>query len=90
MTKDSREKQIGIAQRAMVLAAGKGTRLHPLTEELPKPLVPICNQPAIAHVFSKLRAAGIEETVVNGWHLGEVLEEAVGNLLVGSLDLGFL
>ena len=55
----------------MILAAGLGTRLRPLTDELPKPLVPVGDRPAVAHVAERLAAAGIGEAVLNTHHLAE-------------------
>lgn len=55
----------------MILAAGLGTRLRPLTDELPKPLVPLGDRPAIAHIAARLAAAGIARAVVNTHHLAE-------------------
>ncbi|MEJ7733049.1 MAG: sugar phosphate nucleotidyltransferase [Polyangiaceae bacterium] len=57
------------ASAAMVLAAGLGTRLRPLSDELPKPLVPIGDRPALAHVLDRLRAGGIARAVLNTFHL---------------------
>ncbi len=54
--------------RAMVLAAGHGTRLLPLTERCAKPLVPVGDRPMLAHVLGRLRAAGIDRVVVNAHH----------------------
>src|SRR5438105_2497797 len=51
--------------RVMVLGAGLGTRLSPLTEELPKPLVPVGDQPMLAHVSAALWDAGFQEFVLN-------------------------
>jgi mannose-1-phosphate guanylyltransferase len=53
---------------AMVLAAGLGTRLRPLTEDCAKALVPVGDRPALAHVLGRLRAAGISRVVVNAHH----------------------
>ncbi len=53
----------------MILAAGLGTRLRPLTDLLPKPLVPVGDRPAVAHVAERLAAAGIREVVLNTHHL---------------------
>src|SRR5277367_6976775 len=53
----------------MILAAGRGTRLRPLTDELPKPLLPVGDRPAMAHVAARLAAAGIREAVLNTHHL---------------------
>src|ERR1700759_929288 len=53
------------ATGAMILAAGLGPRLRPLTDELPKPLVPIGDRPVLAHVAARLAAAGVREGVPN-------------------------
>lgn len=63
----------------MVLAAGRGTRLAPLTDHLPKPLAPVAGRPMIAHVLEFLRSGGIDEVVINLHHLGHLIEEAVGD-----------
>jgi mannose-1-phosphate guanylyltransferase len=60
--------------RAMILAAGLGTRLRPLTSALPKPAVPFFDRPLAAHVLGHLAAAGVTDVVVNAHHLGEKLE----------------
>jgi mannose-1-phosphate guanylyltransferase len=52
----------------MVLAAGLGTRLRPLTDALAKPLVPVGDRPALAHVLEHLRRAGVSRLVVNAHH----------------------
>jgi mannose-1-phosphate guanylyltransferase len=52
----------------MVLAAGLGTRLRPLTDVRPKSLVPVGDRPALDHVLARLRAAGVERVVVNAHH----------------------
>lgn len=57
----------------MVLAAGYGTRLKPLTERMPKPLVPVADRPMIEYVLDRLLAYGIEEVVVNVSHHKEQL-----------------
>ncbi|MBI4950833.1 MAG: NTP transferase domain-containing protein [Myxococcales bacterium] len=55
----------------MVLAAGYGTRLRPLTDELPKPLVPIGDRPMLGHVAAELARGGVARLVVNTHHLPE-------------------
>lgn len=55
----------------MIFAAGLGTRLKPLTDTLPKALVPIAGRPMLEHVILKLKAAGFTEIVVNIHHFGE-------------------
>jgi MurNAc alpha-1-phosphate uridylyltransferase len=54
---------------AMVLAAGYGTRLKPLTDRVPKPLVPVAGKPMIEYALDKLQAYGIQEVIVNVAHL---------------------
>ncbi len=55
----------------MVFAAGLGTRLKPITDSLPKALVPVCGQPLLWHVLQVLRAAGYDEAVVNVHHFAD-------------------
>jgi mannose-1-phosphate guanylyltransferase len=55
--------------RAMVLCAGLGSRLRPLTDELPKPLVPVGDRPLLAHIAAELARAGLERPIVNVHHL---------------------
>ena len=64
--------------KAMVLAAGKGTRLYPLTGEIPKPMAPIVDTPIIQHIFELLAKADIGEVHVNIHYLADVLLEAYG------------
>jgi MurNAc alpha-1-phosphate uridylyltransferase len=54
----------------MVLAAGRGARLRPLTDTLPKPLVPVLDRPLLDHAIDRLAAAGVTRVVVNTHHLG--------------------
>ena len=70
--------------RAMILAAGRGERLRPLTERIPKPLIPIGGAPLIVHQLRWLHRAGIRDVVVNLHHLGDAIQRSIGN---GS-DLG--
>src|ERR687898_987072 len=64
--------------KAMALAAGKGTRLFPLTGEIPKPMAPVVNTPIIEHIFDLLAGHGIEEVYVNVHYLADALLEAYG------------
>ncbi len=75
------------APRAMVLAAGFGTRLRPLTESIPKPLVPVANRPLLEYTFALLAAAGVREAIVNAHHLAERLEEGLRTLEPSGLEL---
>ena len=60
--------------KAMILAAGYGTRLRPLTYAKPKPMVPICNRPLLGYAVERFLAMGIEEIVVNLHHLPEIIK----------------
>lgn len=51
--------------KAMIFAAGLGSRLKPLTDTMPKALVPIAGRPMLEHVILKLKAAGFTEIVIN-------------------------
>lgn len=65
--------------KAMILAAGRGERMRPLTDETPKPLLPVGGRPLIEHHLLALAQAGIGEVVINHAHLGERIEAALGD-----------
>ncbi len=65
--------------KAMVLAAGRGERLRPLTDTLPKPLLAVRGKPVIAWTLERLARAGITELVINHAHLGHKIEETLGD-----------
>lgn len=60
--------------KAMVMAAGLGTRMRPLTDSRPKPLVPLCGVPLIDHVLDRLAEAGIASAVVNVHYFADMIE----------------
>jgi N-acetyl-alpha-D-muramate 1-phosphate uridylyltransferase len=64
-------------RKAMVLAAGLGLRMRPLTDHMPKPLVSVAGQPLLDHVLDKLAAAGVSEAVVNVHYLPDQIIEHV-------------
>lgn len=64
-------------RRAMVLAAGLGQRMRPITDTLPKPLVAIGGKPMLDHALDRLAEAGVEEAVVNVHHLADKIEAHV-------------
>ncbi len=72
---------------AIVMAAGEGTRLRPLTERWPKPVLPIDGRPVIATLLRELAAAGCELAVVVTGHLAEQVEELVGDGSAFGLDV---
>ncbi len=61
--------------KAMVLCAGFGTRLRPLTDKVPKPLVPLCGLPLLQYNLALLRGAGVRDIIVNTHHLGAEMEK---------------
>ena len=73
--------------KAMIFAAGLGTRLKPITDTLPKALVPVAGKPLIEHVCHKLKKAGIEEAVVNVHHFADKVEEWVADQQIMSLQI---
>jgi MurNAc alpha-1-phosphate uridylyltransferase len=65
--------------KAMILAAGRGERMRPLTDRVPKPLLEAGGKPLILHHIERLAAAGFRELVINHGHLGEQLTAALGD-----------
>src|SRR5260221_12433881 len=68
-----------IPTKAMVLAAGLGLRMRPLTDHLPKPLVRVAGRPLLDHVLDKLAAAGVSEAVVNVHYLPDQIIDHVAS-----------
>lgn len=64
---------------AMILAAGRGERMRPLTDRTPKPLLPVGGKPLIVWHIERLASAGIRDLVVNHAHLGTQIEQALGD-----------
>ena len=75
--------------KAMILAAGLGTRLQPLTDRSPKPLLPLMLIPMVAHLLEQLRCQGVREVVINGHHLADQLAAWLGDGSRWGLRLTF-
>lgn len=65
--------------RAVVMAGGYGTRLRPLTDETPKPMLPVGDRPLLEHIVGQLRDAGIRHVNIATHHLGETVAEHFGD-----------
>lgn len=75
--------------KAFVLGAGLGERLRPLTEQLPKPLIPVFHKPLITYAFDHLRGVGVREFVINTHHLAAQYEAAFPSLDYEGAKLHF-
>lgn len=75
--------------KAMILAAGYGTRLRPVTYTIPKPIVPLCGRPLMGWAVEALLAAGIREFVVNMHHLPEPIEGYLRDRYSGTASFEF-
>jgi MurNAc alpha-1-phosphate uridylyltransferase len=65
--------------KSMLLAAGLGERLRPITDKIPKPLVKIAGKPLIEHHLERLKTAGFNEVVINISHLGDMIKQHLGD-----------
>jgi MurNAc alpha-1-phosphate uridylyltransferase len=65
--------------KAMILAAGRGERMRPLTDHTPKPLLSVADKPLIVHLINQLVSTGITQIVINHAHLGQQIEDFLGN-----------
>lgn len=74
---------VPVPQTAMVMAAGLGKRMRPLTATRPKPLVEVAGKPLLDHALDRLRAAGVSRAVVNVHYLADALEAHVRNNVRG-------
>jgi len=75
--------------RAMILAAGRGERMRPLTDSMPKPLLEIGGKPLIVHHIENLKRGGFREIVINVAHLGEQIINMLGKRHATSWQRAF-
>jgi mannose-1-phosphate guanylyltransferase len=75
--------------KAMILAAGKGTRVRPLTYDLPKPMIPILGKPVMAYLIEHLAKYGVKEVMVNVSYLHEKIEEYFGEGDQFGVQIGY-
>ncbi|SMH55305.1 nucleotidyltransferase family protein [Azospirillum agricola] len=76
---------VPIPQTAMVLAAGQGVRMRPLTLDRPKPLIPILGKPMLDHALDRLAEVGVERAVVNNHYLGRMIEDHLAGRSVPAI-----
>ncbi len=72
-------ENIGSIRKGMILSAGLGTRLSPITRAIPKPLVPVLNLPNVVHAIDLLKRTGIREIVINLHHLAATIRSHLGD-----------
>lgn len=75
--------------KAMILAAGKGTRVRPLTYDLPKPMIPILGKPVMAYLVEYLASYGVREIMVNVSYLHHKIEEYFGDGSQYGVQIGY-
>ena len=75
--------------KAMILAAGRGERMRPLTDHTPKPLLKVGGKSLIVWHLERLAKAGFKEVVINHAHLGEQIEQALGDGSVWGLSIRY-
>ena len=73
----------------MILAAGKGTRVRPLTNEMPKPMIPIIGKPVMEYLIEELARHGFDEIMINVSHLPEKIENYFGNGARLGVEIGY-
>jgi len=75
--------------KAMILAAGKGTRLAPLTHQLPKPMIPVLGKPVMEYLVEQLARCGFHEIMVNISHLASQIENYFGDGRRWGVEIGY-
>ncbi len=75
--------------KAMILAAGRGARMQPLTDITPKPLLTVAGRPLIVYHLLALAKAGIADVVINTWYLGEQIIELIGSGARFGLNISY-
>jgi NDP-sugar pyrophosphorylase family protein len=75
---------------AILLAGGRGTRLAPLTDTLPKPLVPVAGKPMMDYVLEHLKAAGITRVAISVAYLGSLIEDYYGDGSAIGMEISYL
>lgn len=75
--------------KGMILAAGKGTRVRPLTKDMPKPMIPILGKPVMEYLIEHLVRHGVKEIMINVAHLNRKIEQYFGNGQRLGVEIGY-
>lgn len=75
--------------KGMILAAGQGTRIRPLTKDMPKPMIPILGKPVLEYLIEHLARHGVKEIMINVAHLNEKIEHYFGNGQRFGVEIGY-
>jgi mannose-1-phosphate guanylyltransferase len=76
-------------RKAVILAAGRGTRLQPLTTDMPKPMIPLLGRPVMAYIIEHLVAQGVQEIMVNVSHMADQIERYFGDGRHFGVQIGY-
>lgn len=76
--------------KAVILAGGLGKRLRPITENIPKPLIPVCGKPIIVWQIEWLKSHGVKEFIICAGYLREKIIEALGNGSKLGVNIGYV
>ncbi len=74
----------------IILAGGLATRLHPITEKIPKALVKVGGSPFIVHQLNLLKSRGLENIVISAWYKGEMIQDFLGNGNQFGVDIQYI
>jgi mannose-1-phosphate guanylyltransferase len=75
--------------KGMILAAGKGTRVRPLTKDVPKPMIPVLGKPVMEYLIEHLARYGVEEIMINVSHMNRKIEQYFGNGHRFGVQIGY-
>lgn len=76
--------------RGMILAGGLSTRLHPLTLDVPKPLVPVLDRPVVDHIIDYLAGHGVDDIVINVHYFADAIESYIGDGSAWGVRISYL
>jgi dTDP-glucose pyrophosphorylase len=82
--------QVTSGLRAVVMAGGFGTRLLPLTENTPKPMLPVCGRPVLEHIIEQLRDIGIRQVNVTTYYQAEKITKHFGDGTAFGIDINYV